>query len=217
MRRAIARRTALARLSLASWLLLVALPAPSLAAPLSYHVIGNIRPPYEGLPLRTEPSNTGKKVADMPNETVLEVLERLEDGWWLVRDTSNDLIGWALSRTSDGIWIQPCGTYTDAVDSWTEFSSGGRALYYSPNSIARCRNIVSVKWHNGDLSTGKLSIFGAELDCTGDTWRLLFVEQIDRSGTTSTINVRPVKARRELKNTIGEPLSQQVCPLSGAG
>jgi hypothetical protein len=54
----------------------------------SYYFVANTRPPDAFLVLRTHPSwQAGLRIMTMPNGTLLEVLERREDGWWYVESS----------------------------------------------------------------------------------------------------------------------------------
>lgn len=75
----------------------------------SYFFVANTRPPDAFLSLRTQPSTAvGQQIEEMPNGTLLEVLERRSDGWWLVRNIRSQRVGWALSRYGSRIWIECC-------------------------------------------------------------------------------------------------------------
>lgn len=74
-----------------------------------YHYVANTRPPDAFLRLRTQPSaSSGQRITTMPNGTVLQVLERRSDGWWLVRIVATGQEGWALSGTRFANWIECC-------------------------------------------------------------------------------------------------------------
>jgi hypothetical protein len=80
------------------------------------YVVANTRPPDAFLALRTHPSSQfGRRIMAMPNGTVLEVLQRNNDGWWYVRIAGSAIEGWALSRQGDKIWIVCCSTSTTNV------------------------------------------------------------------------------------------------------
>ena len=44
----------------------------------------------------------------MPNGTLLEVLRKQEDGWWLLRVVPTGQEGWALSGSKNQSWIDCC-------------------------------------------------------------------------------------------------------------
>ena len=50
------------------------------------YYVANTRPPDAFLALRTHPSSQfGRRIMAMPNGTVLQVLQRNNDGWWYVQ------------------------------------------------------------------------------------------------------------------------------------
>src|SRR5262245_23125408 len=103
--RADARRAAIAVIVAALCPLLTAQNRPSPG----YYLVANTRAPDAYLALRTEPSaDRGQRIATMPNGTLLEVLQRRPDGWWLVRIAATGQEGWALSGQGDRTWILCC-------------------------------------------------------------------------------------------------------------
>jgi hypothetical protein len=71
--------------------------------------VGDTRPPDAYLSLRTEPSGSrGQSIMHMPNGTLLDVLQRRADGWWLVRVVPSGEEGWALNRQGSRVWIHCC-------------------------------------------------------------------------------------------------------------
>lgn len=75
----------------------------------SYWFVANTEPPDAYLALRTAPSSQGgQRIAMMPNGTMLQVLERRPDRWWLVRVVGTGAQGWALSGQGDRVWIECC-------------------------------------------------------------------------------------------------------------
>ncbi|MCV0387894.1 MAG: SH3 domain-containing protein [Nitrobacter sp.] len=73
------------------------------------HVIANAAPPDAFVSLRTDPSlKAGKRLATMPNGTVVKVLQQNPDGWWKVRVVSTGQEGWALSNQNGKVWITCC-------------------------------------------------------------------------------------------------------------
>lgn len=73
------------------------------------YYVANTRPPDAFLALRTHPSSQfGRRIMAMPNGTVLQVLQRNNDGWWYVRVAGSTIEGWALSRQGDKVWIVCC-------------------------------------------------------------------------------------------------------------
>lgn len=71
-------------------------------------VVANALPPDDFLSLRTEPSaKSGSRIEKMPNGTVLKVIQRRSDGWWLVQNLSSGLQGWAKSGNGQKSWIIP--------------------------------------------------------------------------------------------------------------
>ena len=78
-------------------------------APLEVSYVWDTRPPDDWLALRAQPNaRTGRTLEKMRNGTLLEVLERRDDGWWRVRDVKTDATGWVLSRQGDRTWIACC-------------------------------------------------------------------------------------------------------------
>ena len=90
------------------------LPAPSRAdspPPITsrdFYYVDDTRPPDAYLALTTAPGDQGIRVLEMPNGTLLEVLEKRADGWWRVRVLSNGKEGWALNRYGNRVWIHCC-------------------------------------------------------------------------------------------------------------
>lgn len=75
----------------------------------SYHYVDDTRPPDAFLALRTNPSgSSGSRLMEMPNGTLLQVLEQRPDGWWRVRVMPSGPEGWALNRMRDRVWIHCC-------------------------------------------------------------------------------------------------------------
>jgi hypothetical protein len=73
------------------------------------YVVANTRPPDAFLALRTHPSSkSGRRIMAMPNGTVLQVLQRNNDGWWYVRVAGSSIEGWALSHQGRNVWIICC-------------------------------------------------------------------------------------------------------------
>ena len=73
------------------------------------YFVANTRPPDAFLALRTHPSSQfGRRIMAMPNGTVLQVLQRNNDGWWYVRVAGSTIEGWALSRQGGNVWIVCC-------------------------------------------------------------------------------------------------------------
>ncbi len=83
---------------------------PASAASGEWYFVDDTRPPDPYLALLKNPGDDGPHVMDMPNGTLLEVLEKRQDGWWRVRVMSNDREGWALNRSGDRVWIHCCRT-----------------------------------------------------------------------------------------------------------
>ena len=73
------------------------------------YFVANTKPPDAYLALRSEPSGRqGLRLMEMPNGTLLRVLERRSDGWWRVRVFPSNQEGWALSGQSGKNWIACC-------------------------------------------------------------------------------------------------------------
>jgi uncharacterized protein len=77
------------------------------------YYVANIKPPDAFLALRTNPTSAfGQRIMTMPNGTLLQVLQRQDDGWWYVKVISTGQQGWALSGQGDKVWIECCATAT---------------------------------------------------------------------------------------------------------
>lgn len=75
----------------------------------AFYYVDNTVPPDAFLALRTYPSAaTGKRIMEMPNGTVLQVLQRRADGWWYVKVVPTGQTGWAKSRAGKTVWIYCC-------------------------------------------------------------------------------------------------------------
>src|ERR1700674_5037690 len=74
----------------------------------SYHYVWDTQPPDAYLVLRTQPN--GQEIMKMPNGTLLEIIDRRDDGWWYVRVVSNGATGWALNQDKgrNRYWIYCC-------------------------------------------------------------------------------------------------------------
>lgn len=86
-------------------------PPPSPPSPLraQYYYVWDTRPPDAWLALRTEPSGRrGQRIAQLPNGTLLEVLEQRPDNWWRVRAIGWGTEGWVLSREGNRVWVYCC-------------------------------------------------------------------------------------------------------------
>lgn len=83
------------------------IPRPATAEPLQ--VIANTRPPDAFVALRTDPSSEyGRRIAVLPNGTVVDVLKRRDDGWLFLQVVSSGQQGWALSGHGPTKWIVCC-------------------------------------------------------------------------------------------------------------
>ena len=75
----------------------------------AFYFVGDTRPPDAYLTLRTEPGGSaGQRILDMPNGTLLDVLEKRSDGWWRVKIVNGGREGWALNRAGNRVWIHCC-------------------------------------------------------------------------------------------------------------
>lgn len=84
-------------------------PPQSTARDDAYFYVANTRPPDAFLALRTQPSaSSGLRIMAMTNGTLLQVLQRRQDGWWYVRVKATGDEGWALSGQGDQAWIVCC-------------------------------------------------------------------------------------------------------------
>jgi hypothetical protein len=122
---------------------------------------------------------------------------------WFVRVNTND------KTTCEPNTIRRQGKWTEFYAEFNNISI--KRFYFSPDSVNRCGSLVSLYWTNGDLSGETLSVYGTEIQCKGDTWRLLYVDKVASDGTTNSTDLRDAKVHRDIKNTIGDPLSRYVC------
>ena len=53
----------------------------------------------------------------MPNGTLLQTLQRRDDGWWYVRVVPSGEEGWTLSGQGNRKWIECCTTFDPNTDS----------------------------------------------------------------------------------------------------
>jgi hypothetical protein len=84
----------------------------------TYHFVANTNPPGAFLALRSEPSTTtGSRLTKMPNGTLLQVLDRRNDGWWFVRIAATNQTGWALKGQSGVNWIECCKTISQSAQA----------------------------------------------------------------------------------------------------
>jgi len=72
------------------------------------HFVEGTQPPDAWLALRTLPGDSGGRIAQLPNGTLLEVLERRTDNWWHVRVVEMGLDGWLLYRSGSRTWVSCC-------------------------------------------------------------------------------------------------------------
>ena len=99
----------------------------------TYHYVANTRPPDPFLSLRTHPTTTvGQRITTMPNGTLLEVVQRLNDGWWFVRVVSTGVEGWAMSGDRYAKWIDCCVTAPQQV------ATQGSVGFRSPSNNIHC-------------------------------------------------------------------------------
>ena len=83
--------------------------SPNTAGGDAYYYVANTRPPDAFLALRTQPSaSSGQRIMAMTNGTLLQVLQRRENGWWYVRVKATGDEGWALSGQGAQAWIVCC-------------------------------------------------------------------------------------------------------------
>jgi hypothetical protein len=74
-----------------------------------FYYVTNATPPDALLTLRAKPSFIPRYIiTEMPNNTVLRVLQKRGDGWWYVRVVDSGIDGWARSGTSEEAWIVCC-------------------------------------------------------------------------------------------------------------
>jgi hypothetical protein len=74
-----------------------------------YYYVDDTRPPDAFLALRTMPTaSRGQRIMKMPNGTLLNVLDRQNNGWWHVRVVPGGEEGWALRGQGSRVWIHCC-------------------------------------------------------------------------------------------------------------
>ncbi len=79
---------------------------------MQYYYVWDTRPPDNWLSLRAEPSDrAGGKIAELPNGTLLEVIEQRPDNWWRVRPVGWEVEGWVLSKQGNRIWVYCCRSH----------------------------------------------------------------------------------------------------------
>jgi len=112
-------RSASLRTAFASLALLIScglLAAQQGSQSLTFHFVANTTPPDAYLALRTLPSSRGgRRIMAMSNGTLLQVLQRRDDGWWRVRVSPSGQEGWALSGRGNRVWIDCCKTLTGSA------------------------------------------------------------------------------------------------------
>jgi hypothetical protein len=151
----------------------------------SYYFVANTRPPDAFLVLRTHPSwQTGLRIMTMPNGTLLEVLERREDGWWHVRVVPTGQQGWALSGQGDSVWIECCRTgLNDPANTRTQRDPVG---FRTPSNNIFCLLDEGLPGAIGYLRCDIRGISGATpprpQSCDLDWGRAFAIEEDGRSG-----------------------------------
>jgi hypothetical protein len=74
-----------------------------------YYYVWDTRPPDDWLALRSEPSGRGgRRLAQLPNGTLLDVLEQRPDNRWRVRAIGWNMEGWVLSKQGNRVWVYCC-------------------------------------------------------------------------------------------------------------
>jgi hypothetical protein len=71
------------------------------------HFVDGTRPPDAWLSLRSAPGG-GYELQKLFNGTLLQVIERRPDNWWLVKAVETGATGWVLSRNATRTWVQCC-------------------------------------------------------------------------------------------------------------
>ena len=71
------------------------------------HFVDGTRPPDAWLSLRSVPGG-GYELQKLFNGTLLQVIERRPDNWWLVKAIETGTSGWVLSRNAMRSWVQCC-------------------------------------------------------------------------------------------------------------
>jgi hypothetical protein len=72
------------------------------------HFVDGTQPPDAWLALRTEPGPRGARISQLPNGTLIEVLERRTDNWWRVRVVEIGIEGWILHKSGSRTWVSCC-------------------------------------------------------------------------------------------------------------
>ena len=105
-----------------------------------YYYVANTRPPDAFLALRNLPaSGLGQRIMAMANGTLLQVLQRRDDGWWYVRVVATGAEGWALSGQGNQAWIVCCamaGGFPKGASAQQQFNDlSCEQLWFARNSI----------------------------------------------------------------------------------
>jgi hypothetical protein len=106
----------------------------------SFYYVANTRPPDAYLSLRTDPTTTrGRNIMQMPNGTLLELIERRIDRWWHVRVFPTGQEGWTLSGEGNRAWIACCATAqgTPAADEIQQAPVG----FKTPSNNIYCQSV----------------------------------------------------------------------------
>jgi hypothetical protein len=96
----------------------------------SLHYVSDTQPPDNFLSLRTVPSSrVGLRIKEMPNGTLLEILERRSDGWWHVKVVPSGETGWALSQYGSQTWIKCCAAPPQQQTPANVWNHNGSTVY----------------------------------------------------------------------------------------
>lgn len=107
----------------------------------SFYYVANTHPPDAYLSLRTDPTTShGMNIMQMPNGTLLELIERRYDRWWRVRVFPTGQEGWALSGDGNRAWIACCAT-AQGASAADQQAPGG---FKTPSNNIYCQFVEGV-------------------------------------------------------------------------
>jgi hypothetical protein len=133
--------------------------------------------PDDFLTLRTEPSRGGLYIMSIPDETLLEVVERRPNRWWYVRVLPFGQEGWVLSGEGSERWIACCRTF--AVDAEPIPIRNESVGFKTPSNSIYC--LLEDSWLRCDMKQNSGPPPARPRDCTFD-WGDAFVIEPSGSG-----------------------------------